>query len=228
MHRTSWGYSSNQSNLIFIAYAARLAAEDSKTDASAGRPADTETNQNLKASAEIPAVGGSDIVNVDSVRPNNFHIFVHYVPHDEKVFSNLRQKLGRKSGDDMNDLDTNSLILCMSVTLDAAVHIGKELLETSHSSENQSQRTIRKWWQRSCSQIKQKFKENRRLIGTHIINSKSLCILRFSIVSGQGESTPRVQRRMEKGGIRLNIEGWIESSGKCPSTHYITDSRRDP
>ena len=67
-------------------------------------------------------------------------------------------------------------------------------------------------WQRSWSQIKQKFNVYRRLIGTHtslakdyfvnwqsspIIKSKSLCILRFRIVSGQDQSTPWVHRRME-------------------------------
>ena len=38
----------------------------------------------------------------------------------------------------MNDLDTNSLIwgLFMLVTLDAAVHLGKDCLENVHSTQN--------------------------------------------------------------------------------------------
>ena len=96
------------------------------------RLAATETNQNLslRASAERLAAEGSVIVNVDSVWTNNSQIFVGYVPHLEKVFSILRQKIGRKSEDDMNDLDTNSLIreMFMSVTLDAAGSSWKGLL----------------------------------------------------------------------------------------------------
>ena len=43
----------------------------------------------------------------------------------------MRQKIGRKSWDDMNGLDTNSLIwgMFMSATLDAAVQLGKESFE---------------------------------------------------------------------------------------------------
>ena len=76
---------------------------------------------------------------------NNFLISVAYVPHLEKVYSNLRQKIGRKSEDDMKDLYANSLIwgMFMSPTLDAAVHLGKDYLENLHSIKNQAQRTIR-------------------------------------------------------------------------------------
>ena len=63
--------------------------------------------------------------------PNNYRISFASVPHLEKVCSKLRQKLGRKSGDDMNDLDTNLLIwgMFLSASLDAAVHLGKDCLE---------------------------------------------------------------------------------------------------
>ena len=101
--------------------------------ACAGRLAVKETNQNLDflASAGKPAAEGSGIVDVDSVRPNNFQKSVAHVPHLERVYSNLRQKIGRKSGDDMNDLDTKSLVwgMFMSATLDAAVHFGNYFLE---------------------------------------------------------------------------------------------------
>ena len=89
----------------------------------------------LRARAGKPAAKGSDIDDVDSEWPNNFQISVASVPHLEKVYSNLRQKNCRNSGDDMNDLDTNSLMwrMFMSATLDAAVHLGKDYVENSHS-----------------------------------------------------------------------------------------------
>ena len=46
----------------------------------------------------------------DKVWPHNFHISTAYVPHLEKVFSNVRQKFGRKPGDKMEDLDVNTSI----------------------------------------------------------------------------------------------------------------------
>ena len=41
------------------------------------------------------AAEGSGIVDVDSVWPNNFQVSVAFVPHLEKVYWNLRQKIGR-------------------------------------------------------------------------------------------------------------------------------------
>ena len=88
-------------------------------------------------------------------------------------------------------------------------------------------------WQRSWSQIKQNFKVYRRLIGTHtslakdhfvnwqsspIVISKSVCILRFSIVSGQmnpyPESIDPLKKKIVSGlWVPLNVENWIESTG---------------
>ena len=101
-----------ESNQNDAASSAQVWQSDAKTNASAERPAATETNKNLdfQASAGRPAAEGSGVVNVDSVWPNNFQMSVDYVPHLEKVHSNSRKKIGRKSGDDMNDLDTNSLL----------------------------------------------------------------------------------------------------------------------
>ena len=89
----------------------------------------------LTACVEKPAAKGSDIVDVDSKEPKNFQSSVAYVPHLEKVQSKLRQKIGRKSGDDTNNLDTNSLIwgMFMSATLDAGAHLGRDYLENLHS-----------------------------------------------------------------------------------------------
>ena len=110
-----------------------------KPNASAKRPATTGTNQNLNlsASAGQPAAKGSYIVEVDSEWPKNYQISAASVPHLEKVYSNLLQKTGRKSGDNVHDLDTNSLIweMSMSATVDAAVHLGTNYVENLHSTK---------------------------------------------------------------------------------------------
>ena len=64
-----------------------------------------------------------------------------YVPHLEKVYSNLRQKFDREPGDTIEDFDASSLIwrMFVSVTLNAAVHLGNDYLENSHSTKNQLQ-----------------------------------------------------------------------------------------
>ena len=116
-----------------------------------------------------PAAKGSDIVDVDSEWPNNYQISAASVPHLENVYSNLRQKIGRKSGDDTNDLDTNSLMwgIFMSATWDAAVHLAKDYLdntpnckaidrrvtEVAHRSQRNSRSSLNGWythpWQRT-------------------------------------------------------------------------------
>ena len=139
-------FAAEDSNQNDAASSSQVWQSDAKSNASAWRPAATETNQNLDfLSSGKPAAEGSGIVDVDSVWPNNFRISVAHVPHLEKAYLNLRQKIGRKSGDDMNDPDTNSLIggMFMSATLDAAVHLGKDYLENFHSTKNQTRRTIR-------------------------------------------------------------------------------------
>ena len=107
----------------------------------------TETNQDLDLSARArkPAAKGSDIVDVDSEWPNNYQIPAASVPHLEKVHSNLRMKICRKSGDSMNDLDTKTLIwgLFMFATVVAAVHLWIYHVENLHSTKNQAQRTIK-------------------------------------------------------------------------------------
>ena len=51
----------------------------------------------------------------------------------EKVFSIVRQRYGRSPTDQMKDLDVNTAIwgIFMSVTLQAAVHLGKDFTEKS-------------------------------------------------------------------------------------------------
>ena len=135
------------SNQNDAASGSQVRQSDVKPNASARRPAATENNHilDLSASAGKPAAKGSDIVNVDSEWPNNDQISAASVPYLEKVYLNLRQKIGRKSGDDMNDLDSNSLIwrMFMSATVDAVVHLGTSYVENWHSTKNQAPRTIK-------------------------------------------------------------------------------------
>ena len=55
------------------------------------------------------------------------------VPHMEKVHSIVRQINGRSPTDDLNDLDVNNAVwsIFMNVTLQAAVHLGRDYMENS-------------------------------------------------------------------------------------------------
>ena len=59
-----------------------------------------------------------------------------YVPHLEKVYSNLRQQRNRKPEDKMEDLDVNTFVwrMFMTVTHQAAVHLGNGFLVNVHST----------------------------------------------------------------------------------------------
>ena len=82
----------------------------------------------FKQSARRLAAENPDIIDEDTEWPNHCRTSRDYVPHLQKVYSNLRQQLGRKPGDKMQDFDVNSLMwrMFMSVTLNAAVHRGTD------------------------------------------------------------------------------------------------------
>ena len=71
--------------------------------------------------------------------PHNFNVSPDCVLHMEKVFSIKRRTYGRSPTDDLNDLDVNTALWVMSVTLQAAVHLGPRLYEKSASTKNQPQ-----------------------------------------------------------------------------------------
>ena len=135
------------SNQNDVASSSQVWQSDAKTNDSQRRLAATGTNQNLdfQDSARRLAAENSDIIDEDTEWPYNYRISRADVPHLEKVFSNLRQKFGRKPGDKMEDFDENSSMwgLFVSVTLNAAVHLGKDYLENLHSTKNQPQRTVK-------------------------------------------------------------------------------------
>ena len=130
-------------------------------------------NKNLDflARAVKPAAKGSDIVDVDSEWPNNYQISAASVPHLENVYSNLRQKIGRKSGDDTNDLDTNSLIweILMSATLDAAVHLGKDYLDNTPNGKAIDRRVT------EVDHRSKRYQRVAQMLGTHTHGKGQLC-----------------------------------------------------
>ena len=88
--------------------------------------AGTNQDPSFQERARKLAAENSDINDGDdSEWPNNFHKPRAYVPHLEKVYSNLRQHLNRKPEDKMEDLDVNTLIWrkFMTVAQQAAVHM---------------------------------------------------------------------------------------------------------
>ena len=105
---------------------------------------ETRCNRNKPGSSELSskfreyegrlvalmAENSESIDGNDTVWPHNFHISAAYVPHLEKVFSNVRQKFCRKPRDNMADLDVK--------------YVDMEIIYESHSSSRSSS------WKRLC------------------------------------------------------------------------------
>ena len=82
------------------------ATTDAMLDESTRRLVAAEVNQellnfhgNLKSARKLVATGSPDIDGTDRIWPHNLHISTAYVPHIEKVFSNVRQRYGLSPGD---------------------------------------------------------------------------------------------------------------------------------
>ena len=67
----------------------------------------------------------------------------------EKVFSIARKIYDRKPTDDLNDLDVNTAIwnIFMSVTLQAAVHLGRDDSLNLRSIKNKSSKSVEQLFQ---------------------------------------------------------------------------------
>ena len=67
----------------------------------------------------------------------------------EKGFTIVRQRYGLSPTDQMKDLDVNTTIwgIFMSVTLQAAVHHGKDYTEYLRSTKNQPKNSLRQLFQ---------------------------------------------------------------------------------
>ena len=79
----------------------------------------------------------------------NLQISTNYVLHMEKTFSIVIQRYGRSPTDQMKDLDVNTAIwsMFMSVTLQAAVHLGKDYTQNMRSTKNQPLKSLRQLFQ---------------------------------------------------------------------------------
>ena len=81
--------------------------------------------------------------------PHHYHISPDCVPHMNKVFSIVRQTYGRSPTDDLNDLDVNTAIwgIFMTVTLHAAVHLGQDFSGNLRYTKNQPLKSVRHLFQ---------------------------------------------------------------------------------
>ena len=76
--------------------------------------------------------------------PHHFRISPTNVDNIEKVFSIIRKTCDRKPTDDLKDLDVNTAIwsIFMSVTLQAAVHLGQDYSQNVRSVQNQPLKSV--------------------------------------------------------------------------------------
>ena len=95
---------------------------------------DTNQDQSFQESVRKLAAEKLDINDEDDSKwPRSLRVSGAYVPHFEKVYSNLRQQLKRKPEDKMEDFDVTSLIwrMLMIVTQQASVHLANDYLDNS-------------------------------------------------------------------------------------------------
>ena len=95
-------------------------------------------NENLKGTRKLVASGNSDIEGTGKIWSHNLHISTANVRHLEKVHRNVRQRYGLSPGDKRAKLDVNAAIwrVFMFVTLQTAVHLGKDRSEILRSIKN--------------------------------------------------------------------------------------------
>ena len=81
--------------------------------------------------------------------PHNFHMSPAVVPRMEKVHSIVRKKYGRSPTDDLNDFDMHTTVwgIFMNVTLQAAVHLGRDYMETLRFTKNQLLKSVKQVFQ---------------------------------------------------------------------------------
>ena len=89
--------------------------------------------------------------------PHHFRFSPDCVPHMEKVFSIVRKIYDRKPTDNLKDLDVNTAIWCifMSVTLQAAVHLGRDYSLNLRSVKNQCSNSVEQLFRTTEKLIKE-------------------------------------------------------------------------
>ena len=95
--------------------------------------------EDSKGTRRLVASGRSEFEGKDKIWPHNLHLSVDGVPHMEKVFSIVRQRYGLSPRENMKDLDVHATTwgVFMSVTLQAADHLGTSYTENLRSTKNQ-------------------------------------------------------------------------------------------
>ena len=91
--------------------------KDAILDESARRLVAAEKNQellnvheNLKSTRKLVASGNSDSAGADKMWPHNLRISTAYIPHLEKVFSDVRQRYRLSPGHKMEHFDVNAAL----------------------------------------------------------------------------------------------------------------------
>ena len=126
--------------------------KDAMLDESTRRLVAAEVNQellnfhgNLKSTRKLVATGNPDIDGTDRIWPHNLHISTAYVPHIEKVFSNVRQRYGLSPG----DINGKSRCECGYMGNSYVRHSSScswswtKLFENLRSTRNQSMRSLK-------------------------------------------------------------------------------------
>ena len=125
---------------------------------------------------KLVASGNSETEGSDKIWRHSLHISTNYVVHMKKVFSIVRPRYGLSPRDKMEDLDVNTAIwgIFMSVTLQAAVHLGKDYTENLRSTKNQPKKSLRQLFQ-----VTERLTTDRTgiagLIGSSLCGERQLC-----------------------------------------------------
>ena len=100
-------------------------------------------HQGCSGKSKVPEDSGGSKPK-SGIWPHHFHISLEYVPHMEKVFPVVRKIYDRKPTDKLKDLDVNTAIwgVFMSVTLQAAVHLGRDYSMNLRSVKIQSSKSV--------------------------------------------------------------------------------------
>ena len=128
--------------------------KDAEMDKSTRRLVSAEEDQelknvheNLKSTRKFVASGNSDIDGIDTVWPLNLQKSTVCVSHLEKVLE-CETEIQSQTRKQMENLDVNAIIwrMLMFVTLQAAVHLGKDYSENLHSIKNQPKRKLKQFF----------------------------------------------------------------------------------
>ena len=99
-------------------------------------------HENLKSMRKLAASGNSDVDGTGKNWPHNLQKSNAYVPHLEKVFSNVRQRYGLSSGDKMENLDVNAAKWGMFMSVASSCNSSWERLSREFTFHQESDHAI--------------------------------------------------------------------------------------